>query len=135
MAAEPGSIRFVVGVLERFTEKRIKIITLDATANLIEDTPRDTGWARSNWVPSIGKPSRRQGDFLDPDEGDIAEARADQESGQALIATTYTLSQGKVFVSNNVPYITRLNDGSSTQAPAGFVQAAIARAVRSGFTA
>ncbi len=35
---------------------------------------------------------------------------------------------GRLFLSNNVPYISRLNDGSSGQAPAGFVQAAIARA-------
>ena len=133
MAAEPGSIRFVVGVLERFTEKHVKIITLDATANLIEDTPRDTGWARNNWVPSIGSPSRREGDVLDPDEGDVAEARRDSERGQAAVATGYTLKRGKVFISNNVPYITRLNDGHSRQAPSGFVQAAIARAVRGAF--
>ena len=34
-----------------------------------------------------------------------------------------------MFVSNNVKYITRLNDGYSRQAPAGFVQSAIRKAV------
>lgn len=133
MAAKPGSLRFVIQVLERFTEKHVKIITLDATANLIEDTPRDTGWARSNWVPSIGAESSQQGNLINPDAGDIAEARRASESGQALIATSYTLNKGKVFLTNNVPYIGRLNDGHSQQAPAGFVQAAIARAVRGAF--
>jgi formaldehyde-activating enzyme involved in methanogenesis len=32
-------------------------------------------------------------------------------------------------VSNNVPYINRLNEGHSAQAPAGFVQQAVAKAV------
>lgn len=135
MAAKPGSLRFVIEVLHKFAEKRIKIITLDATANLIEDTPRDTGWARSNWIPSIGVSSERQGNLIDPDAGAVAEARRASEQGQALIATTYTLNKGKVFVTNNVPYIGRLNDGHSQQAPAGFVQAAIARAVRGAFAA
>lgn len=133
MAAKPGSLQFVVQTLARFTEKHIKVITLDVTANLIEDTPRDTGWARSNWVPSIGTEARGMGNLLDPDDGDVAEARRASQAGVALVASTYTLKQGKVFVSNNVPYIGRLNDGHSQQAPAGFVQAAIARAVRGAF--
>jgi hypothetical protein len=36
---------------------------------------------------------------------------------------------GEVHVSNAVPYVQSLNDGHSQQAPAGFVQAAIAKAV------
>lgn len=128
--AKSGSLAFVIEALEKFTEKQIKVIAIDLTANLIEDTPRDTSWARTNWIPSIRTATKFQGDFLDPDDGDIAAARRASEQGVALIASTYTLSKGKVFVSNNVPYITRLNDGSSTQAPAGFVQVAIARALR-----
>ena len=50
-------IRVVVGAFEDFAEKIIKEITLEATANLIEDTPVDTGWARANWIPSITTPS------------------------------------------------------------------------------
>ena len=37
---------------------------------------------------------------------------------------------GTAWVANNVPYITKLNGGSSKQAPSGFVQIAIARAVQ-----
>jgi len=113
--------------LAQFTEKHIKILTLEVTANLIEDTPRDTGWARSNWIPSIGQSTETiagSPDNITP---------AAQQRGLAEVASTYKLSRGAVFVTNNVPYILPLNDGHSKQAPAGFVQLSILRAVRSTF--
>jgi hypothetical protein len=41
-----------------------------------------------------------------------------------------------IYVQNNASYIKRLNEGSSTQAPAGFVEAAIlfARKIVGGFS-
>lgn len=121
-------VRDLVGV----TERVIKKITLDLTANLIDTTPVDTGWARANWVPRIGET------FIDdapPDTEDdqlaaLPGRQAEQQAGVAAVAASYTLGQGPVFVSNNVPYIQVLNDGHSQQAPAGFVEAAIEKAVR-----
>ena len=49
----------IVRGLDRFAERVIVKITLDVTANLIEANPVDTGWSRANWVPSVGKRSRR----------------------------------------------------------------------------
>lgn len=125
--AGPGSLQFVMQVLKKFTEKHVKIITLDATANLIETTPRDTGWARSNWIPSLSKPKD------DPAGTPEAVSKAASDAGVAEVVTGYTLEKGPVFISNNVPYIRKLNDGWSKQAPAGFVQAAILKAVRDAF--
>lgn len=122
--AEPGSLLFVMQSLNQFTEKHVKILTLDVTANLIEDTPRDTGWARSNWVPSIGR------SFDSTVGSPEAVDQARQQQGVAEVITSYVLRKGVVYVSNNVDYILPLNDGSSKQAPAGFVQSAVLRAVR-----
>lgn len=127
---EPGSIQFVVGSLERFVEQRIKIIALDAVANLVEDTPRKTGWARANWVPSIGTPARVNVDVKDPQPGQVQSRSGEREAGVLLVASSYKLASGPIYITNNVPYIRRLNDGHSQQAPAGFVQASILRAVR-----
>ena len=115
-------IEQVIGALEDFTEDLIKKIALDVTANLIETTPIDTGWARSNWVPQIGAP------FLDPVGSPAAIDPSQQEQGQAAILG-YEIEVGAVFITNNVPYIVRLNEGSSAQAPSGFVQLAIEKAV------
>lgn len=136
MALEPGSLQFVLNELNRFTEKQVKAVTLDAVANLVETTPRRTGWARSNWLPSIGQPADVDGTA--PSEDRAAASAASRaalgQQGIAQIVTTYKLSMGKIYVTNNVPYIAQLNEGSSTQAPAGFVQAAILKAVRKTFS-
>jgi len=127
-----GDLQFVIGVLNKFVEKHVKIITLDATANLIEDTPVKTGWARSNWVPAIGSAAAPDVSVKEPVAADVAGRRAEQQAGLAEVVNGYQLP-APVFISNNVPYINRLNDGHSQQAPTGFVQSAVLRAVRDAF--
>lgn len=114
----------VVAALQAAAESVIKQITLDATANLIETTPVDTGFAKGSWIPSVGRPSAAVGGEPGSPSG------AAQRQGMAE-AAGYRLSRGAVFIANNVRYIQKLNEGSSKQAPAGFIQAAIAKAVRS----
>ncbi len=126
--ADP-QIRAIVKGLERLTERIVTKITLDITANLIETTPVDTGWARANWVPAIGMPLEANLDGIIPTSQDAASAASEQQAAIAGIVTGYKLSMGAVFVSNNVPYIVRLNEGSSAQAPSAFVQRAIEKAV------
>ena len=123
-----GEVDRVVRALERTAERVVTKITLDAVANLKAapdegGTPIDTGWASSNWVPRIGK---------DRDEpvglpGNVSSAEQAQGEAEML---TYKLPMGVVYISNNVPYIGRLNLGSSPQAPAGFVERAIEKAVK-----
>lgn len=127
--AEDTQIRAIVKGLTDLTEQVVTKITLDVSANLIETTPVDTGWARANWAPAIGTPNIEDLRGIVPDARDAASAGAQQQQALATVATGYKLSMGKVFVTNNVPYISRLNDGSSAQAPAGFVQRAIHKAV------
>ena len=122
-------IRALVGGLNRLTERLVIKITLDVTANLLETgtahgTPVDTGWARANWVPSVGRRARSP----EGAERNVPAAAAKQAAGQAQVAG-YKLERGRVFISNNVPYILRLNDGYSKQAPRGFVQNAVRKAV------
>lgn len=121
------SVRVVVQSLDRFTEKLVKRLALNVTANLIETTPVDTGWARANWVPKIGNPrTRTAGTRVAAENGQID--RSPQANGQLAILG-YKLGPS-IFISNNVPYIKKLNAGSSRKAPAAFVQSAILRAVK-----
>lgn len=125
--------QFVVQQLTGFTEKGIRRLSLEVHAELVSapsegGTPVDTGWARANWIPSIGAANGAlAGTRQAAERGSINLSMA--QRGLALIATRYRLKQGPVFISNGVPYITELNDGSSAQAPAGFVQSAILRAI------
>jgi len=133
MASARRQIRVVVNSLEDFLDQLIKKITLDITANLRRaasegGTPVDTGWARANWVPRIGEAfSGTAGSREAAEAGSINEGIG--QSGVASVATSYKTERGPVHITNNVPYILRLNEGSSRQAPAGFVQAAIVKAI------
>lgn len=89
----------------------------------------DTGWARANWVPAIGASLDRDLSNTPGTSQAATSARVQQQTALGAVASTYRLSRGAVFVTNNVPYIGRLNDGSSKQAPSGFVQFAVAKAV------
>jgi hypothetical protein len=120
-------IRVVIGDLEAFATRIVKRLALNINANLIEDTPVDTGWARANWVLEIGSPfTGTAGTREDAEAG-----RVDQNPQQLGIGKIAAYKLGPIiYESNNVPYIEKLNDGSSAQAPSAFVQAAILRAVQ-----
>ena len=110
---ESREIRAIVRGLERFTSKLITKITLDVTANLVKATPVDTGWARANWVPAIGQAANP----IQPEGGtrtsaEVAGARARQSAATPGVLR-YNVRQGRVVVSNNVPYIESLNTGHS----------------------
>jgi len=127
-----SQIEIVLKDLDTVTSRIVSKLTLDVTANLIETTPVDTGWARANWQPTIGVPSAILADPTTRDERAAAKGSAStmQAAGIAAVAGVYRLQQGSTFVTNRVPYIAKLNGGSSQQAPSGFVQAAIEKAIR-----
>lgn len=76
------------------------------------------GRARANWNVGLGGPSDKVTDSRDPSGGSTITAGLSRmvgsRPGQAIHLT------------NNLPYIVPLNNGHSKQAPAGFVQQAVA---------
>jgi uncharacterized protein CbrC (UPF0167 family) len=121
--AQHESAASVALQLKSFTEDIVQQITLEVTAVLGEDTPVDTGWAQANWVPNIG--SSHVG-TVGTKESVTATAK---EEGIAKVLALYKLP-AIVFVSNNVPYIERLNSGHSTQQPNPFVQLSILKGLQ-----
>lgn len=118
-------VRLVVGSLTRFVERSVKGIALNATANLNIRNPVDTGWSRANYIPRIGKPV----DSAAGSKLDVGAAVRAMAVGIAQVVTGYKLSAGPVFITNHVPYVPDLNRGSSRQAPAGFIEEELIRAV------
>lgn len=122
----------VLGLLEEGVESAIASLAVNITAELAEETPVDTGWARANWVPNIGSPFTGNSENLSDEarRAGVGAQAAAQSAAQAQLIS-YKLGQGSVFITNNVPYIVPLNEGSSQRAPAGFVQIAIESGIRS----
>jgi len=120
---------------ERFA-KRIKAIARDIPANttasvnraaglilatVIPSTPVDTGRARGNWQVNIFNPITSEIERLDKTGG------ATLTAGRQTIATRPP--GATIYISNNVNYIGRLNEGWSAQAPANFVEKAVQTAI------
>lgn len=124
--------RVIVEALNGFVEFIVKALVLATVANLVRapsegGTPVDTGWARVNWIPEIGKErSAPAGSRAAAEAGNLP---GEQQTALAAVTTGYTLDRGAVYITNAVPYIIPLNEGHSQQAPSGFVQANVAKAV------
>lgn len=109
---------------------QIKIATT-ATIHgyLLDDTPVDTSKALSNWVVTADEPWRLE--IEAHHEGDLGSTQS-QSIAEAKTAAKQQYSRVKpgesLFISNNASYIGDLNNGSSKQAPAGFIEASILKA-------
>jgi hypothetical protein len=94
-----------------------KKLALNIHGELVDKTPVDTGWARSNWIPQVGRPFEKT-------VGDPENLSDRAEAGVAEVSN-WKISDGPIHITNNVPYIRKLNGGSSAQVPAGFVNKAV----------
>lgn len=97
-------------------EKTVRAVALVVDAELVNTTPVKSGRARSNWNPSLNTP-------------DATIREPGQKKSIDPIASAYKITD-TILISNNLPYIKKLNAGSSKQAPAGFVDAALAKGKR-----
>ena len=95
-------------------------IALDAHKNIVLRTAVDTGHARRNWVIT----------YTTPYSGSEIQGAGD---GTSAITKGYQdILRGakdpfkKVVISNNLPYIRKLENGSSKQAPNGMVAVTMA---------
>ncbi len=94
------------------THKVVRQMAIAVDRKLVLRTPVDTGRARSNWL--VGINSRVSG------------TTAPATQGAALSAARARITASKpgdsIFISNNLPYIGRLNAGASRQAPPNYVE-------------
>lgn len=121
--------------IENVSNETIIDVVLRTHATLVSNppagTPIDLGWASANWFISVGGPTTGNGGQLDADNLAAVWAREGQQaSSVARFVTGYDYTNGQtVHIGNNVPYINRLNNGWSGQAPAGFVDDAVQESV------
>lgn len=91
---------------------------------LVTSTPVDTGRARSNWIVGSGPSNEAISAYFPGKDGASAAANAQaalQQAQDFLDSSDVSV----IYISNNLAYIQYLNEGSSAQAPAGFVEAAV----------
>lgn len=109
----------------------VRAVALAADQAIVLATPVDTGNARSNWVVGLNAPVTSERDPYAPGSrlgiGEQANAQAAMEHARQVVSAR---GRGQsVWISNNVDYIGKLNEGFSRQAPANFVEMGVLAAV------
>ena len=95
-------------------------------------TPKDTGLATSSWILGIAAaPTEQPSSLTAP--GAAQSAGIAQAVGLRVMAQYPKNHLPDLWLVNNQPYIGRLNDGYSLQAPAKFVEQSISEAVNRKF--
>lgn len=110
--------------MARFAEKAganadlvVRKVAIDVLSSVVVRTPVDTGRARGNWTMAIAAPDESTTENVD-------------KTGAATIAVQSARVAGfktgpSIFITNSLPYIQPLEDGHSTQAPAGMVKVTV----------
>ncbi len=113
------------------TDRLVRRVALAADQAVVMGTPVDTGRARSNWIAQIGSaPSGTVEPYAPGEAGSTTGANSQAALDQAEAVISGYNSGQEIHITNNLPYIQRLNDGYSAQAPANFVEQAVAEAAR-----
>ena len=101
---------------------------LQLLRGVVLKTPVDTGRARANWMASVDTPVSGTKNF-EGDAGSGIQAPNESSGSVASIALgqqAVKQATGRVFwLSNNLPYIERLEYGHSKQSPQGMVRLTI----------
>lgn len=118
--------------VEKGVEQVIRAVAREVDAAVVQSTPVDTGHARSNWIVQLNSAATEEISNVDQ-SGKVSSFERSGlgaiSRGEQVIGRFNVQRDMSIHISNNVPYIEQLNAGSSTQAPAGFVQQAIANGV------
>jgi hypothetical protein len=106
--------------------KLLRRVAVAVDRSVVLATPVDTGRARSNWQVELGAPAVGVLPAFDPGK---SQSTASANTQRALDAARARIAQARngdeIHLTNNLPYIGKLNDGWSAQAPSNFVEQAV----------
>ena len=103
----------------------IKRVVFGLFQKIVDGTPVDTGRARGNWFVTRGSPSDETAEIGGPPGGDnaaIGTAASMERLEQLQVGDGFDI----YWIVNNLPYIVPLEEGTSTQAPQGWIRIALA---------
>lgn len=107
----------ILSDLEDVISKTGRKLGVNIDRRLVLETPRDTGSAKASWLVAYGQPSNA---IVDNTGKDVGTAAAQAIEKGALEASKFKAGD-TLYITNNQPYIERLNEGWSEQAPSRYV--------------
>ena len=101
--------------IDRTLDQGIRATLLQVSTAIIKGTPAKTGRARGNWQASIGRGATG--------EVSVNSVRSGEAKAIAEVNQKASVAVGDLYyLTNNLPYIERLEYGWSKQAPGGMVR-------------
>ena len=124
MASEREQAARIMRELRGLAEGATKDIGRSLISELPAVTPRDTGFTAASWRASRGRPVTAPVGS----RSNVGAAKSAQDASRGEI-DRFTLGDRTLHVANPLPNATALNNGSSKQEPASFIQRAITRSL------
>lgn len=106
-----------------------RVVGINVLRAVVTATPIDTGQARFNWNASLNRP-----DYSTDMVGFSKYGRTTAWAGKmstSMMTINRAAFNDSIYISNALPYIQKLNDGWSAQAPRDYVRIAALVAARS----
>lgn len=101
-------------------------VALTVVGHLAYHTPVDESVALSNWQVTLDAPAIGTIDaHVSGSHGSTQKASAAETLNRAKAVLANKTPGQSIFITNNVPYIGVLNDGTHSQQPGGFVERAM----------
>ena len=114
------SLMAIADYVEGSFEKVIRKAMIDLYRAIVTETPVDTGRAKASWGLDI-VPSN----YVAP-EKEYSDEEIKQIVSETVSDFKFSIHDSTVFIYNNLEYIEGLEDGDSTQKPAGMVTVSLA---------
>jgi hypothetical protein len=109
-----------------------RAISFEVFKNVITGTPVDTGRARASWFINVASPIRAVAPERPAGTAAAAAAEAESLGRFAEVVPDRVTGLETIYITNNLPYIVRLAEGTSHQAPKGWVEQAVQAGARLG---
>ena len=123
----------VLDELTELTSEEVRTVGFKVLQGVTLKTPKDTGQATSGWLMGIGSAptAAPAAAYVPGKKGSTADQNiaAAQQAGLSVIGAYPKNALPDLWVANNLPHIVPLNQGSSLQTGAFFVEQSIAEAV------
>lgn len=120
------SLERKAAAIEEAASKTAVDAALAIVGDLAYHTPVDTSQALSNWIVTLGSPAAGTiAPHFPGLQGSTQRASAAETLNLAKAVLQNKKPGQAIFITNNLPYIVRLNEGYSGQAPAGFVERSV----------
>ncbi len=122
------------GEVEKTVGKITRAAAFAVMKDVVGGSPVDTGRFRASWFVGVNEPNRSITPERQVSERQRGSKRTTSGAGQESLARLQELTPDRVtgkeiiYITNNLPYGPSLAAGSSTQAPDGWIEAAVERA-------